>query len=68
VDAGFYGRGIYFTSSLLYTLPYACGRKNPAVIVSYLSLANAFPVTEHHKGTRTIFDAFAPVFIDSPLR
>ena len=54
LDAGYYGKGIYFTSHLLYTLPYCGGKRNPAVIISYLNMGNIFPVTEDHKGAKSL--------------
>ncbi len=38
LDAGFFGKGIYFTTFLLYTLPYCCGKRNPCIILSYLNM------------------------------
>lgn len=49
LDPGFFGRGIYFTTSLPYTLPYSCGKRKPSVIISYVNMGNIFPVTEDHK-------------------
>lgn len=54
VDAGFYGKGIYFTTKLLYTMAYAYTNQNPAVIVSYINLGHVYPVTEDHKGPQTL--------------
>jgi len=50
LDAGYYGKGIYFTTHLLYTLPYCLLKRFPAVIISYLNMGNVFPVTESHTG------------------
>jgi hypothetical protein len=54
LDAGFYGKGIYFTTHLLYTLPYCGAKRNPAVIISYLNMGNIYPVTEDHRGAKTL--------------
>jgi len=54
LDAGFYGRGIYFTSYALYVLPYITLRVEPAVIISYVSCGNIYPVTENHKKEGTL--------------
>jgi cysteine-rich repeat protein len=54
LDPGFFGKGIYFTTSLPYTLPYSCGKRRPAVIISYINMGHIFPVTEDHKGPRTL--------------
>ena len=47
-DAGWFAAGIYQTSSVCYCLPYACGRRDPAIILSYLCLGHVFPVDEDH--------------------
>jgi hypothetical protein len=57
LDEGYFGKGIYFTCELLYTLPYSVSKKNPAVIVAYIIPGNAFPVTEHHKGDENLMGA-----------
>lgn len=38
LDAGFFGKGIYFTTHVLYTLPYCCGKRNPALVLSYINM------------------------------
>ena len=50
LDAGFYGKGIYFTTNLLYTLPYCMGKRCPAVIISYTNMGHVYPVTERMTG------------------
>jgi len=45
LDQGFYGKGIYFTSHALYTLPYIVRAKSPAIIVCLTIPGNPFPVT-----------------------
>eukprot|EP01128_Nolandella_sp_AFSM9_P001785 TRINITY_DN12199_c0_g1_i1.p1 TRINITY_DN12199_c0_g1~~TRINITY_DN12199_c0_g1_i1.p1 ORF type:complete len:1767 (-),score=200.25 TRINITY_DN12199_c0_g1_i1:119-5263(-) len=47
LDAGYYGSGIYFTSSARYALPYYGGRKNPAVLICFSVPGNPYPVVEH---------------------
>lgn len=47
-DLGWFSKGIYFSSSVCYCLPYACGRREPAIILSYLCPGHVFPVTESH--------------------
>lgn len=54
LDAGYYGKGIYFTTHLLYTLPYCGAKRNPAIIISYLNMGNIYPVTEDHKGSKSL--------------
>jgi len=46
LDAGFYGRGIYFTSCAWYALPYFLSRRDPTIIISWVTLGNAYPVIE----------------------
>ncbi len=54
LDPGFYGKGIYFTTSILYTLPYSCGKRRPAVILSYVNMGNIYPVTEDHRSQSSL--------------
>lgn len=54
LDAGYFGKGIYFTQLLHYTLPYVVATRTPAVIISYLNMGNVYAVTESHKGERSL--------------
>lgn len=54
LDEGYFGKGIYFTTSLLYTLPYACNKRRPAAIISFVNMGNVYPVTEDHKGCNSL--------------
>lgn len=54
LDVGFYGSGIYFTTSAKYSIPYFATKANPALIISYLIPGNPFPVVEHPKGPDSI--------------
>ena len=48
LDDGYYGRGIYFTSSMKYAAKYASSTKRGKVfLLSLVTTGNAFPVTEH---------------------
>jgi len=47
LDIGFFGAGIYFTTSAKYAVPYFATKPNPAIIISYLVPGNPFPVTEN---------------------
>jgi len=49
LDAGYFGQGIYFTTSIPYALPYARLQEDPAIIISYVIPGNIYPVVEHHK-------------------
>jgi len=50
LDAGWYGQGIYFTTYAPYTLPYLI-KPNPALIISYVTPGNVFPVIEHPRSS-----------------
>jgi hypothetical protein len=44
---GYYGKGIYFSTSAVYIIPYFASKKRPAVLVSLLLPGNPFPVIEN---------------------
>jgi hypothetical protein len=46
LDVGFFGSGIYFTTSAKYSIPYFATKPNPAIIISYLIPGNPYPVVE----------------------
>jgi len=46
LDEGFYGRGMYFSSSALYTLPYIVTKKNPCIMICFIIPGNPYPVIE----------------------
>eukprot|EP01127_Copromyxa_protea_P005793 TRINITY_DN1564_c0_g1_i6.p1 TRINITY_DN1564_c0_g1~~TRINITY_DN1564_c0_g1_i6.p1 ORF type:complete len:687 (-),score=134.25 TRINITY_DN1564_c0_g1_i6:237-2297(-) len=54
LDAGYYGSGVYFTTYAMYTVPYFASRKDPAAVISYLSIGSAYPTTEHHQGPHSL--------------
>jgi len=54
LDAGFYGCGIYFTSSAQYALPYYSTKRNPAVLICLAIPGNVYPVTEHRKDENSL--------------
>jgi len=54
LDAGFFGKGIYFTTHSLYTLPYICSKRNPALILSWILPGNSYPVIEQPDGPNTL--------------
>jgi hypothetical protein len=60
LDSGFYGKGIYFTSSCLYAVPYFASKKNPTILVCLLIAGNVRPIIESRDGT----DSFMGVAID----
>uniref|UniRef100_A0A6B2KX99 PARP catalytic domain-containing protein n=1 Tax=Arcella intermedia TaxID=1963864 RepID=A0A6B2KX99_9EUKA len=50
LDNGWYGKGIYFSSSSLYCLPYLLNKKHGALIISFILPGNPYPVTEDPEG------------------
>jgi len=53
LDEGFYGKGIYFSSSAMYTLPYF-STEDPAILICLASPGNPYPVIEHQKAHNSI--------------
>jgi len=54
LDIGFFGAGIYFTTSAKYAVPYFATKPNPAIIISYLVPGNPYPVTEDPNGPNSL--------------
>jgi len=55
LDAGFYGKGIYFSTSALYCYPYFGTKSDPALLVSFLLVGNPYPVIENrHDSTGSL--------------
>jgi len=54
LDDGFYGKGIYFSTSAMYCIPYFLKRKDPAVLLCFLCPGNTYPVTEKVRGNRSL--------------
>jgi len=54
VDAGYFGKGIYFTSYSMYCLPYIACKRAPTIILSWILPGNPYPVTEHHEGAESL--------------
>jgi len=46
LDSGYYGKGIYFSSSILYSMVYLQNKTVPAILLTYVTPGNAFPVIE----------------------
>jgi len=59
-DAGYYGTGIYFTTSVNYALPYFALRSSPSLLICLVTPGTAFPVVEHRNEPASLFG--------SPLR
>jgi len=47
IDAGFYWRGIYFSTYAQYTFPYIEPHDNPSIMISYIVPGNIYPVIEN---------------------
>jgi len=54
LDAGWYGAGMYFTSSIRYAAPYFMSNSNPAVLICLINPGNPYPVTEPQAGANTL--------------
>jgi len=46
LDLGYYGKGIYFTSSCLYATPYFGIKKDPAILLCFIIPGNVRPIVE----------------------
>jgi hypothetical protein len=46
IDSGFYGKGMYFSSSAIYTLPYCFSYRDPCIMLCFVLPGNPFPVIE----------------------
>jgi len=47
LDAGFYGKGIYFSSHGLYTVPYFATNSSPVILICLTIPGNPLPIIEH---------------------
>jgi len=54
LDAGWYGKGIYFTSYAWYTFPYIVVKRSPAILLCWILPGHTLPVNEHHKGKSSL--------------
>jgi len=54
LDSGFFGKGIYFSTSSKYALPYATLQPDPVIIISYIVPGNIYPTSEQHKGPNSL--------------
>jgi len=54
LDAGWYGTGVYFTTYAMYSVPYFANRKDPALILAFVTPGNVFPTTESHTGPKSL--------------
>jgi len=54
LDAGYFGKGIYFTTCSMYCLPYISIRRNPAIILSWVIPGNVYPTIEDHRGPNSL--------------
>eukprot|EP01125_Pyxidicula_operculata_P020486 TRINITY_DN7584_c0_g1_i1.p1 TRINITY_DN7584_c0_g1~~TRINITY_DN7584_c0_g1_i1.p1 ORF type:complete len:1741 (-),score=240.11 TRINITY_DN7584_c0_g1_i1:66-5117(-) len=54
LDAGYYGSGIYFSSSALYTLPYFGTKKSPTILICLVFPGNTYPTIEDRNGPNSL--------------
>eukprot|EP01127_Copromyxa_protea_P010060 TRINITY_DN2413_c1_g1_i1.p1 TRINITY_DN2413_c1_g1~~TRINITY_DN2413_c1_g1_i1.p1 ORF type:complete len:271 (-),score=42.85 TRINITY_DN2413_c1_g1_i1:83-865(-) len=54
VDVGWHGAGVYFTTHAMYACQYFAQRADPALLLSFVTLGNVFPVTESHTGPTSL--------------
>jgi len=47
LKGGVFGKGIYFTTSSTYCLPYLAQKRQPTILLSWLLPGNAYPVVEN---------------------
>jgi len=57
VDAGFYGKGTYFSSYSEYALPYTQFGTNPCFIIAFIIPGNVYPVSEQHDSENSLMGA-----------
>jgi len=53
-DAGYYGKGLYFTTSAEYALPYFATKPSPTVLICFLITGNSYPVIEHPRAEKNL--------------
>jgi len=54
LDAGYFGKGIYFTTFANYTIPYFSTRREPTIIFSWIVCGSIYPVIEAHSGPNSL--------------
>eukprot|EP01124_Arcella_intermedia_P019314 TRINITY_DN2662_c0_g1_i1.p1 TRINITY_DN2662_c0_g1~~TRINITY_DN2662_c0_g1_i1.p1 ORF type:complete len:1596 (-),score=300.24 TRINITY_DN2662_c0_g1_i1:748-5535(-) len=65
LDSGFYGKGIYVTSSCLYALPYYANKKKPAILICLVTPGNILPIIENFKDADSWYGKPVPVGFQS---
>jgi hypothetical protein len=60
LDAGYYGRGMYFTRSGRYALPYYATKQQPAILICLTIPGNSFPVVEHRNEEKSFLGRAIP--------
>jgi len=46
LDTGYYGKGMYFTSYAIYTIPYFIPAPDPCILICFILPGNPYPVVE----------------------
>eukprot|EP01126_Amoeba_proteus_P048717 TRINITY_DN5652_c0_g1_i3.p1 TRINITY_DN5652_c0_g1~~TRINITY_DN5652_c0_g1_i3.p1 ORF type:complete len:808 (+),score=144.64 TRINITY_DN5652_c0_g1_i3:2222-4645(+) len=57
LDAGYYGKGIYFSTYADYSVPYLTTKEKPVMIISFVLPGNIYPVTEKHCSPNALIGA-----------
>jgi len=54
LDQGFYGKGMYFSSSAIYTFPYCSTYQDPCIMICFILPGNPYPTIEHPRNTKNL--------------
>eukprot|EP01127_Copromyxa_protea_P006350 TRINITY_DN1616_c0_g1_i2.p2 TRINITY_DN1616_c0_g1~~TRINITY_DN1616_c0_g1_i2.p2 ORF type:complete len:1987 (-),score=299.68 TRINITY_DN1616_c0_g1_i2:6-5966(-) len=54
LDVGWHGAGVYFTTYAMYACRFFENRADPALLISFVTLGNVYPVTESHTGPTSL--------------
>eukprot|EP01127_Copromyxa_protea_P019008 TRINITY_DN6093_c0_g1_i1.p1 TRINITY_DN6093_c0_g1~~TRINITY_DN6093_c0_g1_i1.p1 ORF type:complete len:248 (+),score=36.30 TRINITY_DN6093_c0_g1_i1:712-1455(+) len=54
MDVGWHGAGVYFTTYAMYACGFCKNRADPALLISFVTLGNVYPVTERHTGPNSL--------------
>jgi len=54
LDSGFYGKGMYFSTSAIYTAPYFSKYKDPAILICLTIPGNPYPVVEDYATEKSL--------------
>jgi len=54
LDDGFYGKGMYYSSSATYIIPYFINSSEPCILICYVLPGNPYPVTEPPRASNNL--------------